>query len=318
MKSFNSRKILSKVFVFWLALVFADGAAAQEAKQKSAAPVILHVTVEDGKGGFVSGLTAENFQVFDEKALQQITYFSNEETPLSVGILFDVSSSTDKVQYSIMKQGLARFVEMSHPQNEYFLMTFAEQRQILLDRTRDAKLVLEAMEKLPTLKAKGNTYLFDAVREGVAKLSESKLTKRVLLVVSDGFDTQSKTDFSDARKLLRKTNVLFYAVAPTDSKFDFIGDISGQAVLDELALRSGGKSTYPITDREVNFIFERFANEFRHQYTLGFIPAEANLKDKKETWRDLKIKLKLSPQTKGSGRAFIRTREGYYANAGSE
>ena len=301
---------------FCLALAFSNGAPAQDTKQNSAAPVILHVTVNDGKGGFVSGLTAENFQVFDKKALQPITYFSNEETPLSVGILFDISGSTDKVDYSIMKQGLVRFLQSSNPQNEYFLMTFAEQRQVLIDNTQDTKLVLEAAGKIPTLKAKGNTFFYDAVTEGVAKLSQSKFTRRVLLVITDGFDNQSKNDLGDVRKLLRKTNVLFYSVAPTDSKFSLMGDLLGQAVLDELAFRSGGKSTYPTTDREVNLLFEYLANEFRAQYTLGFIPGEFNLKDKKETWRNLKIKLKLPPQMKGG--AFIRTREGYYANAGND
>jgi Ca-activated chloride channel family protein len=318
MKSFNSRKILSTVFVFWLALIFADGAAAQNAKQNSvAAPVMLHVTVEDGKGGFVSGLTAENFQVFAEKTPQQITYFSNADEPLSVGLLFDISGSTEMVDYSILKQGLARFVQMSNPQNEYFLMTFAQQKQILLDSTQDAKQVLAAMENLPTLKAKGNTLFYDAVAEGVAKLSQSKLKRRVLLVISDGFDNQSKKNLGDVKKLLRKTNVLFYSVTPTDSKFNFVTNLQGQAALEELALRSGGKSVYPMTDKEVNFLFEYFANEFRQQYTLGFVPAEANLKDKKETWRDVKVKLK-SPPTKGSGKASVRTRDGYYAAAGSD
>ncbi len=310
-------------FVSILALIFCAGLYAQQPQPTPPSDepdpgkpisvktdlVTLTLTVTDLYGRYVSGLTKSAFSVFDSNQEQEITYFSDSDAPVSVGILFDVSGSMSGEKINKARTALKRFIGSSHPSDEYFLIAFNNRAQLLMDRTRNGDAVLE---KLTLVAPKQNTALYDAVYLGIERVTRGSHQKRALLIISDGQDNASRYNFGEVRRLMKESDVVTYAVGIIDSgdAGSSIG-MQGQAFLDELTSVTGGKSFYPASDIEMDEIFERIALELRHQYSIGYTPTNFTPDGK---WR--KVKTKVKPP-RGLPRLTVRGREGYYATPAS-
>ena len=272
--------------------------------------VTLTLTVTDLYGRYVSGLTKNAFNIVDNNQQQEITFFSDSDAPVSVGILFDVSGSMSGEKIAKARKALERFINSSHPNDEYFLIAFNSRAQLLLDRTRDGDAVLQ---KLTLVQPRQNTALYDACYLGIERVTRGSHQKRALLIISDGQDNSSRYNFGEVRRLMKESDVVTYAVGIIDA-----GDaasqlgMQGQAFLDELTSVTGGKSFYPNTDIEMDEIFERIALELRHQYSVGYTPTDFQPDGK---WRKVKVKVK---PPRGLPRLTVRSREGYYATPLSE
>jgi Ca-activated chloride channel homolog len=267
--------------------------------------VSFTVTVTDIYGRFVSGLGKNAFSIFDDKAQQDITFFSDEDSPVSVGILFDVSGSMSGDKVRRARDALAHFVQTSHDRDEYFLIGFNSRAQLLMDRTRDGNAVLD---KLTFVQTKNNTALYDACYLGVERVQRGTHPKRALLLISDGQDNNSRYTFNELRRVLKESDVVLYAVGILGgSDVGSSLGMEGQGVLDDLAGVSGGKAFYPRSAAEMDDIFEQIALELRHQYSVGYRPPTFDGK-----WH--KIKLKIAPP-RGLPRLFWRSKEGYFAIA---
>lgn len=266
--------------------------------------ITLSVTLTDAYGRFVTGLTKEAFTVLDDKEAQEITFFSDEDAPVSLGVIFDVSGSMGKEKIGRARDALKHFIETSHDNDEYFLIGFNHRSQVLMEKTRDADALLT---KLTFVQTKGQTALYDACYLGVEKVTRGAHPKRALLIISDGQDNSSRYTFSELRRVLKESDVLIYAIGITDRGNQTSFDVAGQAILDELAGVSGGRAFFPETAAEMNEIFERIAIELRHQYSIGYKPKNFINNGK---WH--KIKVKVTPP-RGLPRVFVRTKEGYYA-----
>src|SRR5687767_1676544 len=178
-------------------------------------PVIVHsdlitltVTVTDTYGRFVTGLGKNAFTVFDDKTQQEITFFSDEDAPVSLGIIFDVSGSMSGDKIMRAREALAKFVDTSHSRDEYFLIGFNTRAQLLLDRTRDSDALLN---KLTFVQTKGQTALYDATYLGVERVTRGAHKKRAVLLISDGQDNSSRYTFSELKRLLKESDVIIYA-----------------------------------------------------------------------------------------------------------
>ncbi len=267
--------------------------------------VTLTLTVTDLYGRFVSGLNKDAFTVFDGNQEQEITFFSDTDAPISVGVLFDVSGSMSGEKIGKARKALERFINTSHPSDEYFLIGFNSRAQLLLDRTRDGEAVLQ---KLTLVQTKGNTALYDACYLGVERVTRGTRQKKAMLIISDGQDNASRYNFGEVRRLMKEADVKVYAVGIMDGRdAGSITGMQGQAFLDELTSVTGGKAFYPQTDVEMDEIFERIALELRHQYSVGFTPKDFTPDGK---WHKTKVKVK---PPRGISRLTVRTREGYYA-----
>ena len=267
--------------------------------------VTLTLTVTDLYGRYVSGLNKKAFSITDNNQEQEITYFSDSDAPVSVGILFDVSGSMSGEKINKARKALERFIATSHPMDEYFLIAFNNRAQLLLDRTRDGEAVLR---QLTLVEPKRNTALYDAVYLGVDRVTHGAHQKRALLIISDGQDNSSRYNFNEVRRAMKESDVVTYAVGIMDSHD--VGNplgMQGQAFLDELTSVTGGKSFYPTTDVELDEIFERIALELRHQYSIGYTPKDFQPDGK---WRKVKVKVK---PPRGLPRLTVRSRDGYYA-----
>ena len=267
--------------------------------------VTFTVTVTDTYGRYVSGLNKNAFTVLDEKQPQDIAFFSDDDAPVSVGVIFDVSGSMSGDKIKRAREALSRFIQTSHNADEYFLIAFNSRAQLLLDKTRDGNAVLD---KLTFVQTRNNTALYDACYLGVEKVQRGTHPKRALLLISDGQDNDSRYTFSEVRRLLKESDVVLYGIGILSGSDAGSGlGMEGQGILDELANVSGGKAFFPRTAAEMDDIFEQIALELRHQYSIGYKPPNF-VNDGK--WHHIKVKV---TPPRGLPRLFVRSKDGYYS-----
>jgi Ca-activated chloride channel family protein len=267
--------------------------------------ITVTVTVTDTYGRYVSGLGKGAFTVLDEKKPQEITYFSDDDSPVSVGVIFDVSGSMGGDKIKRARDALSKFIQTSHNMDEYFLIAFNSRAQLLLDKTRDGNQVLD---KLTFVQTRNNTALYDACYLGVEKVQRGAHPKRALLLISDGQDNNSRYTFGELRRLLKESDVTLYGIGIlSGSDAGSSMGMEGQGILDELASVSGGKAFFPRSNAEMDDIFEQIALELRHQYSIGYKPVNFTNDGR---WH--KIKVRVTPP-RGLPRLFVRSKEGYYA-----
>ena len=292
----------------------------QEPKQKPppqiSAPIQLMVTVTN-KQGFVTGLGHENFQISVDKVPARIVHFSNEDSPVSIGLMFDASASMTKfgstaaTRISILQQSLMRFFELSNKSNDYFLIGFSEKPQLLQDWTSETKLILD---NLTGIKPSGNTALYDACYVGIDKLQHARHPRRALILISDGLDNNSRYSFPELRELLRETGTPFYSIHfPTNVEPGSSLRLEGKAVLVELSAPSGGMAYVgsALKQSDANEILEAIATELRKQYMIVIEPLSS---DSAKKWHKIKLKVN-APANKPSALKNLstRTREGFYS-----
>lgn len=267
--------------------------------------VSFNVTVTDVYGRFVSGLSKKAFTLSDDKESQEITFFSDDDAPLSIGIVFDITGSMSGDKVKRAKNALAHFFETSQDQDEYFLVTLQSGRPFLtLDRTRNSQAILD---KLTFVQTKGNTAFYDGVYLAADRVVQrGTYPKRAVLVISDGQDNNSRYTFGDLRKELKESDVAIYTIGIEESGNGSLA-MEGSGILDEIAGVSGGKAFFPRTDAELEDIFEQIALELRHQYSIGFKPTDFKPDGR---WHHIKVKV-IPPR--GLPRLFVRSKEGYFA-----
>ena len=264
--------------------------------------VNVAVTVSDSYGRLVTGFANEHFEVFDNNVKQQIAHFSYDDAPLSLGIVYDVSGSMDKhIDRSL--HALKRFVETSHEDDDFFLITFNGRPRLVQNFTTSAD---ELVSRLTLVRPDGATALYDAVYLAVEKLREGRHQKKALLIISDGQDNNSRYSFKELRGLVREADVQIYAIGTTGP---MPGSLSryGHMVLEELTEVSGGRAFFPDArhEAELTETCTRIALELRHQYSIGFYPTDTTGKGKLH-----QIKVRITPP-KGSGRLLISYRRSY-------
>ena len=289
--------------------------------------VSVTVTATDRDGRYVEGLDKSAFAVYDEKLRQEITFFSDEDAPVSVGIVFDMSGSMSGEKISRAREAVTRFIETSHPGDEYFLIAFDSRARLLLDRTHDGAAILN---KVAFVQPGGRTALYDAAYLGVEKLLRGMHERRALIVISDGEDNSSCYSLKELVRQVKESGVLVYTVAILDaplsndsaqtrerwmqragaqgsSPMESASHQYDRMTLEELSIPSGGRAFLAHNGTEMADVFERIALELRRQYSIGYRPTNFASDGK---WH--RIKIKVNP-TAGFPHVVVRSREGYYA-----
>ena len=172
--------------------------------------VNVNVAVTDRSGRFVADLTQEDFLVFDDSKAQEVTHFSAERVPVSLGIALDTSGSMDGEKIASARSALDRFLlELLAPDDEVFLMRFGASAELVHDWTKDKHLVSRRLARInPT----GGTAMYDAVADAVPIAQQGEHRKKAILIVSDGNDTNSRISVPELKQMIRETEVLVYAV----------------------------------------------------------------------------------------------------------
>jgi Ca-activated chloride channel homolog len=270
--------------------------------------VVLHVTVTNPAGQFVSNLNQGNFKVFEDKVEQKISFFSRDDIPVTMGLVIDNSGSMREKRQQVNAAAMT-FVRTSNPQDEAFVVNFNDEYYLDTDGdfTSDQRNLNEALSRIDT---RGSTALYDAVIGSLEHLKKGHKDKRVLLLITDGDDDASRMTFEDTIKEAEKSNAAIYAIgvfSDDDRKNDKRMVRHSKKVLEEFAEATGGQAYFPDDLSDVTPICEQVAKEIRNQYTIGYYPTNSA---KDGTFRPVHVEV---IPTEHSGKLTVRTRTGYYA-----
>ncbi len=265
--------------------------------------VTLNVTVTDQYGRYVTGLSKQHFEIYDDKVPQKIEFFSSDDAPVSMGIIFDVSGSM-KGRIDRSHAALKRFFDVGHDRDEYFLVSFNTGARLVQDFTGDAGKIANS---LLVMEPKGQTALYDAAYIGVEKVRRGRHSRKAILLISDGQDNNSRYSFKELKQLVKESDVQIYAIGITNVFSGRDLDIDGQVILEEITRLTGGRAFFPNNDAELSEVISRIGLELRHQYSIGYEPTGVAADGK---WHKLKVRLNAP---KGMPSLTVRTREGYYA-----
>jgi Ca-activated chloride channel family protein len=266
--------------------------------------VLVNATVADAQGRMVTGLGQEHFQLWEDKVEQKVEYFSADDIPLSIGLIFDATGSMSE-KISTARDAAATFLKMGNPEDEYFLVTFSQRAQMVQDFTTD---ISRLQSRLLFTPAKGLTPLFDAVYLGLDQMKSASNARRALLLITDGEDNHSRYSFANIKEFAKERDVQIFAIGIVDPSGDLSMGKSGRAIIEDLVQVTGGRAFFPDSVYELEDICEKIAVELKNEYVLGYHSTNA-AKDGK--WR--KIRLKVNPPKGTSSTLSVRGKSGYYA-----
>jgi Ca-activated chloride channel family protein len=295
-------------------------------------------TVTDDDGRFVSGMRKEDFIVYDDNDRVDVTHFSNERVPVSLGILLDTSGSMTPDKMSSARGAIERFIRMLGAEDEMFLARFANVPEMVQGWTKDRRLLARGLD---SLYAGGGTAMYDGIADALPMAQRGKNRKKAIVVISDGNDTSSATTPRELKEMIRQSEVLVYAVGvdgrlqsatrggfPPRDPFPIPFPIPGRRRfpvpppigsggtfgrgagdgLDAGALRqitddTGGRTEVVRDFADLDGATTRIADELSKQYYLGY--ASPGKKDGR--WHTIKVEVR-------DRRLTVRARRGYVAS----
>lgn len=267
--------------------------------------VVLHVTVKDRDGAYLTDLPPEAFAVFEDERPRPITVFTAVDSPVTVGLLLDSSGSMREGRSRVVAAATA-FAAASHPLDELFALTFNETVRAVLPATAPFTSDPAALEAALArgIQAAGRTALHDAIVHGLEYVERGRHPRRVLIVVADGGDNASHTAFDTVLRHAQASNAAIYGVGVIDP----VDRTASRTPLRELARATGGEAFFPRRVEDVADSLQHIASEIRHTYTLGFVPAET-------ARPDVFHRLRVEVRAPGHRGLTVRTREGYRGGA---
>ncbi len=262
--------------------------------------VFVNVTVVDPLNRCVTGLDRDLFKIFENKVQQQIAFFSEEEAPVSVGILFDRSGSM-KANNNIAaaKAAIGRFLQNANPKDEFFLVTFNQEPTLVTDFTHESASIAG---QIALDQPSGRTAVYDAVYMGLQKIKKASNERKALILITDGEDNSSRYNPNEVKELAKEMDVPIYGIGEE-------GELGyGRYDIEDLVEMTGGRAFFPNSFNELDYYIDLIHAELRNQYVLGYVPTNKAHDGK---WRKIQIKLD-APD--GLPRLMVRAREGYYAS----
>jgi VWFA-related protein len=256
--------------------------------------VLVPVTVYDQFNRPVSGLEKENFHVLDDNVEQTITHFASEDEPLAVCIAFDSSGSMAK-RLGASRIAARQFFTAANPGDEYCLVEFDSKPQLVIPLTHNLG---ELTNEIVFAKSGGFTALVDASVMALAELKKSKMTRKALLIISDGGENNSRYTLGEMRNIVRESDALIYAIVVPGSDYD-------PDFLRHMTEDSGGR----VLPSGIGDAIAKVSIELRNRYLLGFTPA-----NEKRDGRYHPLKVKIAPP-RGLRDLHADWRHGYYAPA---
>jgi Ca-activated chloride channel family protein len=270
--------------------------------------VNVTATVLDESGRYLDGLRLEDFQVFENGDEQKISFFSHDlRVPISVGVLIDCSGSMrHKLQQAL--QTVREIALALSPQDEMFVISFNSDVDVRQHFTTNMQQI---QRSLRDIKPGGETAAYDAIQIGMEEMRSAKHNKKILLLVTDGFDTKSRISSAQVEDILKRSEVLVYAIGIDDDDNDPLVLRRTRYhiyhyMLGRLTSVSGGRAFRLFTGRNyaLNSLAQVLLEELHQQYTLSYYPTAPR---EGNSWRQVDVKVNKT----GSQ---IRHRTGYYFN----
>jgi VWFA-related protein len=233
--------------------------------------VLLDVSVRNSSGGFVSGLTRDNFHVFEDGKPQTITQFANADIPVTIGIAVDESGSMRTKRAEVITAAMG-FLSASNPQDEMFVLNFNEKvSHGLPDTVLFSDDYVQLRSALWNGVPQGRTALYDAIVAGLKQLDMGRRDKKSLIIISDGGDNVSTASLKDVMNMVLKSAATVYTIGIySEDDPDKNPD-----VLRRLANVSGGEFYQLPKLEEIVPVCQQIAKDIRTRYTIGYIPSES-------------------------------------------
>jgi Ca-activated chloride channel homolog len=283
-------------------------------------------TVLNRRNKLVPELEKGDFKIWDDRAQQEIRYFSRQtDLPLRIGMLLDTSNSIrDRIKFEQDASVNFLYSVLRHNKDEAFVMTFDDEPQIVQGFTGDTGAL---RDQITRTKAGGGTAIYDAIYEACVKeLShpprppgdQPDVVRRVMILISDGDDNLSTHTRGDAIEMAQRTSVVIYTISTStqwvslsqtdpsktgDRKYHLT---DGDKILQELAEETGGRAFFPYHVDDLDQSFQDIGDELRNQYSITYNPNNFVADG-----RYHKIRIEV-PEHKGYQ---VRARRGYFAHA---
>jgi Ca-activated chloride channel family protein len=222
--------------------------------------VFVPVTVTDGNGHKVEGLQKSDFRIYHDGVLQPISDFFVDEAPVSVGIVLDASNSM-KVRIDPARKALSALLRMSLSRDEFSLITVRDHPELVHSFTTRVEDIEHELTAVPT---KGWTALYDGMYLGIRHAKKAGRDNRVLLVLSDGGDNNSRYTLSELRDLVRESDVRIFSIS-----------IEGRSgAIEKLAKESGGATVHVRKVEELSEVASSLSTLIHGEYVVGFSPED--------------------------------------------
>ena len=273
--------------------------------------VVIHTSVYDKNGHFVGGLKKDNFKLFEDGIAQSIGMFSQEDVPISLGIILDTSGSM-RTKIELVNKAALAFIRASNPEDQVFLVGFNDQAELLEDYTSDIDLITDALDNIIVT---GGTALYDAIYLGVQKAQNGVKPKKAIVVITDGEDRDSYYKLDELVAKVQESDVQIYCVGflnqiPDKGLFGRWSKSVPEKAHDALmriSEETGAKAFFPQKIAEIGNIVSEIAHELRNQYSIGYLSSNTA---RDGTYR--RVKIALDPPSVSSAN-HIRCRRGYFA-----
>jgi Ca-activated chloride channel family protein len=270
--------------------------------------VVLHVSVRDRGGRYITGLDRDAFTVIDDGKPQTLEMFSGDEVPASVGFLIDNSNSMRANREKVIAAAV-EFARHSHPKDEIFVLTFNEEVRrafgpLMISDLNPADFG-SAMSR--SIVARGMTAIYDGILDGLKRVSDGIHTRQVLIVVSDGDDNASSATLEQVVKQVHESDAVIYTIALTDP----LTRDGNPGLMRRLARATGGESYHPRRVDDIGEAFERIATDIRSGYTLAYAPTVSDKRDDDDD-RARRRTVRVYVRSKDGRALRVRTRDGYF------
>lgn len=286
-------------FVFIVFVVAFGGSPLAQTFRSGVYTIFVSVTVTDANGRLITGLTRNDFEIFEDGDRQPITQFTDQRVPVSLGVMLDASDSMRGQAIVDARNAVDRFVgDLLDPNDQAFVGVFNHLTRIVVPWTRPPA---QLRERLAGERPSGGTAIYDALAATVPVFERREHPRAALVVISDGADTASDATLAQARDAIRRTDAFVYAIA-IDADDERATTRVNPDALREITGPSGGYTEVVRSAAEVAPATERIARELNSQYGLGFTtprPADGS-------YRFLRVRVKFPGY-------FARARRGYFA-----
>jgi Ca-activated chloride channel family protein len=270
--------------------------------------VSLNVTVTDAASRYVTDLQQEDFQVFEDGVLQEVTFFNRTNLPIALGLLVDTSASME-TRLPIAQEAAIGFANKLRPQDLAEVIDFDSRVVILAPFTNKAAELEQAIRRTS---AGGSTSMYNAIYIALKDLKKvvatnvDEIRRQAIVVLSDGEDTSSLLPFEEVLDLAKRSETAIYAIGLRSSEANTSsskGFKEAEFVLRQLAQETGGRAFFPSQTTELAAIYTQISDELSSQYTVGYTSRNTR---RDGAWRRVIVRVSRPSVAP-------RTKQGYFA-----
>ena len=288
----NRRVALPLISAMMVVALFTMPAPANDDIVKLKADLVtVDATVTDKDGNFIRNLKADDFVIYEDGTPQKLGFFEASEQaaltrPLAVVVAIDTSGSIKPEEISRQREATEHFVSLVRPESLFAVLAFNSEIRVLQDFTSDARKVSSAFRKIGEVT--GSSRIFGSIDKAVAMLKhaprfrDGRRLRRVVIVLTDGYDNISPPEQSDLIRRANDAEVTVFSITLPSYMTAGGSDKRVMTLLDvSRIIPLTGGSDFSADNNDFSPVFKSIAEEIRSGYTLAFYPSDRNRADGK-------------------------------------